>query len=37
MPPRKMMLTAVCRKERGTWKIASSQYTGIRPPAPAPK
>ena len=33
-PPRKMMLTAVCRKERGTWKIASAQYTGIRPPAP---
>ena len=36
-PSRKMMATVVCRKERGTWKIASVQYTGIRPPAPAPK
>ena len=34
-PPRKMMLTAVCRKENGNWKIASTQYTGIRPPTPA--
>lgn len=36
-PPRKMMATAVCRKERGTWKVASVQYTGIRPSSPAPK
>lgn len=36
-PPRKMMATTVLRKERGTWKIASVQYTGIRPPASAPK
>ncbi|MDI1241490.1 MAG: nuclear transport factor 2 family protein [bacterium] len=35
-PPRKMMATAVCRKERGDWKIASVQYTGIRPPAAQP-
>ena len=36
MPSRKMMATVVCRKERGTWKIASAQYTGIRPAAPQP-
>lgn len=35
-PPRKMMSTVVCRKERGTWKIASVQYTGIRPAASQP-
>lgn len=35
-PPRKMMATTVLRKERGTWKIASVQYTGIRPPAAQP-
>lgn len=34
-PPRSMRATAVCRKERGQWKIATVQYTGIRPPAPA--
>jgi uncharacterized protein (TIGR02246 family) len=34
-PPRKMMLTTVCRKEKGKWKIASTQYTGIRPPTAA--
>lgn len=32
-PARKMMATVVCRKERGDWKIASAQYTVIRPPA----
>ncbi|MEQ1765717.1 MAG: nuclear transport factor 2 family protein [Pyrinomonadaceae bacterium] len=41
MPARKMMATVVLRKERGSWKIASSQYTGIRQtpaqPASAPK
>ena len=37
VPPRKMMLTAVCRKERGLWKIASAQYTGVRPPAVKPQ
>lgn len=36
-PPRKMMATVVLREEREKWKIASVQYTGIRPPAPAPK
>jgi len=36
MPQRKMMATAVCRKERGNWRIASVQYTGIRPPSPSP-
>ena len=35
-PPRKMMATAVLRKERGNWKIASMPYTGIRPPAARP-
>lgn len=32
MPPQKMMVTIVGRKERGNWKVASAQYTGIRPP-----
>ncbi|MDM7924174.1 MAG: nuclear transport factor 2 family protein [Pyrinomonadaceae bacterium] len=31
MPARKMMMTAVGRKESGKWKLASVQYTGIRP------
>ena len=35
MPARKMMLTAVLRKEKKEWKIASAQYTAVRPPAPA--
>jgi uncharacterized protein (TIGR02246 family) len=34
LPSRKMMVTVVGRKERGTWKIASAQYTGVRPPKP---
>ena len=34
MPPRKLRATIVCRKEKGDWKIASAQYTGIRPPQP---
>lgn len=33
-PPRSMRATYVCRQEKGSWKIASSQYTGIRPPQP---
>src|SRR5262245_42623933 len=33
MPPRGIRATFVCRKEKGEWKIASVQYTGIRPPA----
>ena len=37
MPARKMMLTAVLRKEKKKWKIASAQYTAVRPPAPAAK
>lgn len=32
-PGPKIMATIVARKENGTWKIASAQYTGIRPPA----
>ncbi len=40
-PPRKMMATVVLREDRDKWKIASVQYTGIRPtaapPASAPK
>lgn len=35
MPARKMMMTAVGRKESGKWKLASVQYTGIRPTQPA--
>lgn len=29
--------TFVCRKEKEEWKIASSQFTAIRPPKTAPK
>ena len=36
LPPRSMRVTYVCRKENGAWKIASAQYTGIRPPQPPP-
>ncbi len=28
--PRNIRTTIVCRKEKGAWKIASAQYTGIR-------
>ena len=35
IPPRSIRATFVCRREKGTWKIASSQYTGIRPPQQA--
>lgn len=31
IPPRSMRATIVFRNARGTWKIASAQYTGIRP------
>jgi len=31
LPPRAMRATIVCRKEKGVWKIASAQYTSIRP------
>jgi uncharacterized protein (TIGR02246 family) len=34
MPSRKMRATFVCVKEKDVWKIASAQYTGIRPAAP---
>ena len=37
LPPRSMRATFVCRNEKGTWKIASAQYTGIRPPQNTPK
>ena len=33
-PGPKIMATIVARKEKVAWKIASAQYTGIRPPAP---
>lgn len=33
LPPRSMRAMVVCRREKGSWKIASTQYTGIRPPA----
>jgi uncharacterized protein (TIGR02246 family) len=29
-PPRSMRATFVCRKEKGRWKIASAQYTGMK-------
>ena len=32
LPPRSIRATIVCKKEKGAWKIASAQYTGIRPP-----
>lgn len=34
LPPISMRAMVVCRKEKGEWKIASVQYTGIRPPQP---
>lgn len=37
MPPRSLRGMFVCRSEKGSWKIASAQYTGIRPPQPQPK
>src|SRR5215217_5236707 len=37
IPPRNMRAMLVFRKENGTWKIASTQYTGIRPAAPKPQ
>ena len=36
LPPRSMRAMIVCRKEKGAWKIASAQYTGIRPPQTQP-
>ena len=36
LPPRSIRATYVCRKENGAWKIASAQYTGIRPPQSPP-
>jgi len=33
-PPRKLRAMIVCRKDKAEWKIASVQYTGIRPAAP---
>jgi ketosteroid isomerase-like protein len=30
-PSRSMRGTFVCRQEKGRWRIASAQYTGIRP------
>lgn len=30
-PPRQVRTTYVCRKVDGKWKIASAQYTGIKP------
>lgn len=34
---RAMRCTIVCRKTRGKWRVASAQYTGIRPPQPPAK
>jgi hypothetical protein len=33
-PGRSIRATFACRREKGDWKIASTQYTGIRPAAP---
>lgn len=33
-PPLSIRAMLVCRKEKGVWKISSTQYTGIRPPRP---
>jgi ketosteroid isomerase-like protein len=35
-PPFSLRVALVCRKEKGSWKINSAQYTGIRPPRPQP-
>ena len=37
LPPLSIRAMIVCRKEKGAWKIASAQYTGIRPPQTPPK
>lgn len=34
LPPRSIRATYVMKKEKDAWKIASAQYTGIRPPQP---
>jgi uncharacterized protein (TIGR02246 family) len=34
LPPRSIRATMVLKKQKNDWKIASAQYTGIRPPAP---
>ncbi|MEP6945653.1 MAG: nuclear transport factor 2 family protein [Acidobacteriota bacterium] len=34
LPPRSIRVTYLMRKEMNGWKIASAQYTGIRPPQP---
>jgi ABC-type transporter MlaC component len=34
LPPINMRATVVCRRDKGVWKIASVQYTGIRPSQP---
>lgn len=34
LPPRSMRATFVCLKDKGQWKIASAQYTGIPPARP---
>jgi ketosteroid isomerase-like protein len=36
LPPRAIRATYVLRKAGKDWKIASAQYTGIRPSAPKP-
>ncbi|MBV6495664.1 MAG: hypothetical protein JFAIHJKO_00777 [Pyrinomonadaceae bacterium] len=36
VPPRDLRVMLVCRRENGAWKVASAQYTGIRPKQAAP-
>jgi uncharacterized protein (TIGR02246 family) len=35
LPPRSIRATFVCKKEERGWKIASAQYTGMKPAPPA--
>lgn len=37
LPPRNIRATFFCKKDGKTWKIASAQYTGIRPTQTPPK
>lgn len=36
LPPRSLRVMFVCKREKSGWKVASVQYTGIRPKQPAP-
>jgi ketosteroid isomerase-like protein len=36
LPPRSIRATFVVRKEQGVWKVATANFTGIRPQTPQP-